>query len=289
MTTSRGNTPAVRGYTATVTKRAIARALLQMRTDLELAFGTVSREAGVTPSTLRGLETGRWTRGMTDHVRALCELYGASEDVTKELLDATYEASKPGWWKAKKYRGIFDQELPGFEAGAELIQAFEHSVLPGLVQSRDYITVLTQAAGITDPAELERHVAARLERQAVLTRADNPVTFHAILDEAVLLRIPEAVRDEQVRHLLAMSELPNVTVQIIPISAALHPGMGDAFARMSFAAAEAGDLVYIESEVDERFLEREEEIAAYVQRFTRLQETALTPDNTRTYLRQLIK
>lgn len=289
MTNSKGRTPAVRGYTATVTKRALARVLLQMREDLKLPFSAVTRDAGVPPTTLRQIETGRWTRSVSDHVRSLCELYGASEAVTRELLDATYEASRPGWWKAKQYRGIFDQELPGFEAGAELIETFEHSLLPGLLQSRGYITVLTQAAGIDEPSELERHVAARLERQAILTREDNPVALHAIIDEAALLRIPESVRDEQLRHLRSASELPNVTIQVILISAGVHAGMGDAFARMVFAAAEAGDFIYIESEVDERFLEREEEVSAYAKRFARLREAALTPEDTHSHLHQLIK
>jgi len=64
-----------------------------------------------------------------------------------------------------------EASAPGFEAGASLIRTFETACIPGLLQVPAYIEFITRAAGITDPAEVARHVDARVQRQQILSRS----------------------------------------------------------------------------------------------------------------------
>ena len=291
MPNNRENRPAplAGGYTSTVKKRSLAALLKRLREEAGLKFNEASRDARVSPTTLRGLETGRWVQPMSDHVRSALDLYGVAEDIKDQILQITYEAREPGWWRSKRYRGVFSNELPGFEAGASLIQTFETVLVPGLLQAAGYIEAVTWTSGITDDQDIERHVGARLQRQEILTREVNPVTIHAVVDAAAITRIPDRIRDEQLRHLVRMTERPNVTVQVIPEGLGLYPGMGEAFTYLTFQGAEAGDLVFIESSIDDRYLEREDETQAYVNRFARLSDAAFAPDATRTYLQERIE
>lgn len=276
------------GYTATVKKRSLGALFVRLREEAGLNFSDASRDARISPTTLRQMELGQWVRSISDHARALCELCGVSEDVKAEILQIAYEAHEPGWWRAKRFKGIFGHELPGFEAGASLIRTFAPQYVPGLLQAPGYIELVTRVSGITDSDEVERHVAARLQRQEILTRTEHPVKVHAVIDAASVLRVPDDIREEQVRHLLTAGERPNVTLQAIPVATGVYAGMGEPFTHMSFDDAEAGDLIFIETTVDDRFLEREEEIAAYTTRFDGLRDVALTPEATHEFLQQQI-
>lgn len=74
-------------------------------------------------------------------------------------------------------------------------------------------------------AEIDRRVALRLERQKVLVSERAP-QFHAVLDEAALRRPygDRAVMREQLKHLIEISEQPNVTLQVMPFSFGGHSG-----------------------------------------------------------------
>lgn len=271
------------GYSATVKKRSLGKKLVELREARGLKFTAVSRDAHVPPNTLAGLERGRWVRPMTDHVRALCELYGVSEQEQAELLQVTFEARTPGWWRAKAYRGIFSHELPGFEAGASMIRTFESQLIPGLLQAPGYVELVTRAS-VAEDQDVDRYVSARLKRQEVLRRPEHPVGFHAIIDGAAILRVPRQVKAEQVRHLLDAAALPNVTIQVVPVDAGVYAGMGEPFTHMTFEDAEARDLVFLETTIDDRYLERDEEVAAYSKRFEQLSGSALDPEQTRDFL-----
>ncbi|HEY0937480.1 MAG TPA: DUF5753 domain-containing protein [Trebonia sp.] len=77
--------------------------------------------------------------------------------------------------------------------------------------------------------EVSARVAARMKRQAILTR-DNPPTAWFLLDEAALHRCvgsPE-IMVAQMAQLTAIARLPNATIQVVPAIA--HAGLGGRFA-----------------------------------------------------------
>jgi transcriptional regulator with XRE-family HTH domain len=153
-------------------------------------------------------------------------------------------------------------EFAAYEAEALALRWFEHSLVPGLLQTEDYArAVLERHPNVTDDQVAER-VVARLARQAVLDR-DDPPRFHVLLDENVLHReIGSAkIMHDQLDHLAAMAKRPNVTVQVISRIGA-HVGLSGAFGIAEMA--DRHSVIYLENAADGQTVE-DPSIAAEVE------------------------
>ena len=115
------------------------------------------------------------------------------------------------------------------------LRVWQPGVLSGLLQTADYArAILAVEPGVTDD-EVSARLAARLERQATLTR-DEPPTVWFLIDQAVLRRCigsPE-IMAAQLAHLTGAARLPNVTIQVVPSIA--HAGLLGGFAIAERAA-----------------------------------------------------
>jgi hypothetical protein len=98
-------------------------------------------------------------------------------------------------------------------------------LVPGVLQTEDYAReVIRSGLLIAPPGEVERRVQVKMTRQRVLIK-DQPADLAVVLDEAALLRRvggAEVMRG-QLAHLAGMAERPNVTIQVLPLSAGAHP------------------------------------------------------------------
>ena len=271
------------GDSPTIRKRALARKLVEHRQRGGLTTTDVQRRLGWSATKLNWIEKARWTESVTDSVTDLCELYEIGGPERDALITLARQSRERGWWT--KYNDVFGrEELPGWEAGASAIWTFETAFIPGLLQHPDYIELITRAAGITDPAEIRRHTEARTRRQAILTREHDPCQLHAIIDENALARITDpAIRTAQATRLIEAASRPNITVQILPVSAGVYPVTSEAFLHLAFPDGER-DIVYIETTIDNRMLEELDEIERYRLKFAMLQALALTPEQTTAFL-----
>lgn len=280
------------GYSPTVMKRMLSRKLVELRKTCGLTTTDVQRALGWSATKLNHIEKARWVEPNGDLVNDLCELYGVEGRDRDALIQLAREARRRGWWR--KYNDVFSNELPGFEAGASMIYTFETAFIPGLLQTPDYITMITRAAGIEDPAAIKRHVDARLKRQTILTREDDPdrepCGLHAIIDETAILRINDAeIRGEQIRHILRMAELPHVTVQVLRLADGPYPSTAEPFIYLTFPDPGERDIVYLETTVDDRMLEENDELQRYKVRFDQLSKTAADRHQTRKFLQTQIE
>lgn len=130
------------------------------------------------------------------------------------------------------FRSFVEQE----EKAAEL-RMFEHSLVPGLFQTEDYARATLSRQPNTTDERVAELLAARMARQEILSRkAPPPPLLWGLLDEGALYRPvggPKVMHD-QLLHLVAMSERPNVTIQILPYSAGGHSGLAGAFMLADF-------------------------------------------------------
>jgi hypothetical protein len=273
----------VGGYSPTIKKRSLSRQLVELRKACRLTTTDVQRQLGWSATKLNYIEKAKWIKPDSDDVTDLCELYGVEGPQRDALMRLAREGRQRGWWR--RYNDVFPDELPGFEAGASRIRAFEISFIPGLLQVPSYIELVTRAAGYDDPADILHHVDARVARQKILTRDDDPCQLHAIIDENAILRITDPViRRAQIGHLIKITERPNVEVQLLPIAAGVYPGQGEVFLCLSFPDPTERPIVYLESAIDDRMLEETDEVDRYMLRFDRLRAMALSPKATRTTL-----
>ena len=119
-------------------------------------------------------------------------------------------------------------------------------------------------------------VAARLARQAILTRDDPPPPLlWALIDEGVLYRpvAPVEVMHDQLMDLVRMSRLPNVTIQVMPYSAGGHTGLLGAFVIADIDSSLG--IVYVEDIADGRVFEDPGAVSRVTLRYKSLQSEAL--------------
>jgi transcriptional regulator with XRE-family HTH domain len=137
-----------------------------------------------------------------------------------------------------------------YEAQAVSLRLFEHTLIPGLLQTEDYARAVLSTHPGTTPDEVDERLAARMARQSILTRDDPPPpVLWVLLDEQVLHRNPgdREIMHDQLAHLADMARQPNITVQIIP-AVSMHAGLMGAFALAE--TPEMPNIVYLENADD---------------------------------------
>ena len=163
-----------------------------------------------------------------------------------------------------------------YETEATALRLFEHSLIPGLLQTEAYARAVLETHPNTAAEVVEERVSARIARQLILDRDDPPPPLlWVLLDQTVLTREiggPKVMHD-QLGRLAEMARRPNITVQVIP-GAGAHPGLLGAFAIAELAGLPA--IVYLETAHDGQTLEDPDVGAAMTLRFDALRTEALT-------------
>jgi len=116
------------------------------------------------------------------------------------------------------------------ERSARLLRTWQPLIVPGLLQTEEYARAILSAAPGATHEQVDAHVIARLERQAILSAKGGPM-LRVILDEGVLLRPlgSEAVMARQMAHLLTAGERLNISVHVIPMISLSAAGLQGAF------------------------------------------------------------
>lgn len=240
----------------------------------------VTERTGINEATLYRLEVAR-ARPQTRTLMALLELYGVAEADRAELVALSRQSDEQSWLRS------FPAELPepyptyiSFEGEARTLLNYECLFVPGLLQTGEYARAALQRGNPTGTKEeVQRLVEARIGRQAVLTRGP-PLRLWAIVDEAALHRPVGGyeVMHAQLKRLVEAAELPPVTLQVLPYEVGGHPGMAGAFVILQFDDAAASNVVYIESQAGDLFLESETDLSRFSAIFEHLRALALPPE-----------
>ena len=222
----------------------------------------------------------------------MLDRYKIAEDDARRpaALDLQSQGKQRGWWAKYGTLPTNYSMYVGLEGAATEIKAFELAVVPGLFQTEDYARAITSAAFPEQPAEVDRRVQLRLERQKVLTD-ESPVRFWAILDESVVRRRTggDAIMQAQLRHIVEMGKRPNVTIQVLPFSEGWHPGTSGSFSILEFPEGVHSPVSYIVTPAGEIYLEREDEVRRATLAFTHLQTAALSASKSRDLIAALAR
>ena len=236
------------------------------------------------------IETGRSKHPAVSDIRLLLDVYKVTDTGERDtLLELTRQSRKRGWWS--RYDDVLTSDYTSLEAGVVGLRVFELQYIPGLLQLPEYAAAITHATLIREPAEVERVVEARMQRQEVLLHRADPVDLWAIIDERALdllaVSDPELHR-RQVEHLAATAEQPNsVTLQVLESSVGLHPGMGGPFTILKYLDPDM-DAVFVEADEDGLYLDKRPQVDRYRRIFDLLVSKSMDPDGVATYLRSRI-
>lgn len=262
----------------TARRRELGTLLRSLRTGAGLTAQEVADQLGFSRSKVSRLENGR--RGASrDDIARLCEFYQVGADQRLRLVELAAEGKQRAWWQTLN---LPYGDYVGLEAEAESIWDYGLAVVPGLLQTREYARALVRAGGPTLTSRIvEERVRARIARQRLLL-SDRAPKFKAVLDESVLHRVVGGPRVmlAQLRRLLEMSQLPNVTIRIVPYDVGTVPAGVNKFVILRSAIPDIGDVVLIEELTGHRYLEELRDVETYRATFRRLLSLSADPDAT---------
>jgi transcriptional regulator with XRE-family HTH domain len=261
----------------TVRRKRLGIELRRLREQASLTCEEVGQRLDCSGTRISRMETGRISVRPGD-VRELLEIYGVTGAEADPLVQLAREARQKGWWHT------YGQVLPtwfeayvGLEAATARFRDFQSMVVPGLLQTEDYARAVLRAAPNPGSAEdIDRLVALRMERQAILSQASPPDLWVVLSENIIRVNVGgEAVMRTQLRRLIDVAERSNVTLQVLPFTTAAHVQPISPFTILEFPDAADPTVVYLEHLTGSLFLENEEETRRYTVVFDHLRAEAL--------------
>lgn len=263
----------------TVRRRELGALLRALRTEQGLTVETVAERMLCSPSKVSRLETGQ--RGATARdIRDLCDIYGVAEPAERtRMAKLAAEGKQQGWWQAYELDNF--ATYVGLEEAATTIKQYQSTAMPGLLQTPAYARATAEVLiPQVSQTRVDEFVEVKLRRQGVLTK-EPPLQFSVVVDEAVLHRAVggAAGMKAQLDHLIELTKIRNVTIQVIPYSVGAHPAMDSTFRILEFGES-VPSVVYVEGLVGWIYVERPQDIARYERVFDHLSNIALSPQES---------
>ncbi|MDX3071447.1 helix-turn-helix transcriptional regulator [Streptomyces sp. MI02-7b] len=274
----------------TVLRVVLGKRLQDLREKAGVSYEDAARALDVTHATIRRIEKAEVGLRIP-YVEKLLQTYGVTDPAEIEnFLDLAREANRPGWWH--RFRDVLPEWFSAFvslEGEAELIRAYEPHYVPGLLQTPQYAeAVLRAGRPHASQDDIERGVALRMERQALLVR-DRPPLLWVVIDETVLRRPiggAEVMRG-QVDRLIEACGMPQVRLQVMPFASGPHPAMYGPFHIFRFPLPELPDIAYVESLIGAVYLDDREDVSQFREALDRMSAQALPAEPTRDFLQDV--
>ncbi|MFE2180153.1 helix-turn-helix domain-containing protein [Streptomyces sp. NPDC059455] len=253
---------------------------------LRLASGkeakTVARSAVMSTSKLSKIETGKVAPSVVD-VESILVALGVSEEVKVKYLEVVRaETTETTAWRLVRRLGVHkaQQQTRALESRMKLLQLFQPALVPGLLQTPEYIRAVLARHDLSEDT-LTRTITARLERQQVLH--DEAKSLRFVITENVLRwRIVSPSRmAEQLDRLISVSRLPNIDLRVVPFSMAQRDIANHAF------VIRDKRTVTVEAIHAELVVTDPRDVSQYVDKFERFASAALCGDSMRRMLEGL--
>jgi transcriptional regulator with XRE-family HTH domain len=265
-------------------RRELGTELRRLRGDRRGA--DVSSALGWSESKLSRIETAHTGISEADLDRLLTA-YDVRVEDRDRLRDLARRSRVRAWWTP--YRSSVPDpydEYVALEAEATAICEWEAQIVPGLLQTDEYAqSVIEVGADIGETETIQRRLALRMARQAVLTR-DPPPSLQLIVDEAVLYREVGGhdVLCRQLTRLVEASHRPGLELLVLPFSAGAHAGQTESFMVLEFEEGTRSPVVHSEGLTGGLFRVTPDEVEVYQDALDDLRERALSPEESRTVI-----
>lgn len=274
----------------TTRRRQLGAGLRRLRERQGLTLEEAGARVGISKATLSRYETKEGTVKWPA-VDALCREYDASDEERLALVELAKGAKIQGWW-----RSLADP-IP---ESMNLMLTLEDEVvredhyacmyIPGLLQTRAYAEAVHRASEVHCPErEVQHMVDIRMKRQELLERDDPPLLW-CVIDEAALRRRVgrQDVMRAQLQHLLAMSQRPHITIQVLPFTSGAHAAAVGSFALLRGPSLEL-DVAYVDLLGGGLFMEKQPELERYRLAFEYLSAQALDLESSAEIVHRMSK
>lgn len=261
--------------------------LRRLREDAGMSTYRLAAALEWSQSRVTRIENGRIAATAAD-VEAWADATRAPDQIREELSRLAYESwTQAHSWRASHGRGVaeWQRQMGATEYESSTVRHFQPEAVPGLLQSPSYARYVIEMADITGQRNIDKAVAARVKRQAILRKPGR--RFRYVLAEGALRWRPgpHGIMVEQRDHLLAAASLEAVEIAVIPYdrqapTAYIHP-----FVIYDIPGA---PVVLTEQYSDETFLSDPRDLAVYEKTFAVLHESALTGDEALEFIRSVM-
>lgn len=281
---------------STVPRRQLGRYLRELREDAHVTVAAAAKELEWSAPRIWRYETGQVPMHPND-VEAMCRVYGASPETIQTMRALARETKAHGWWHSygEAIKDWFKLYV-GLEAAATRIRKYEANVVPGLLQTVDYMRELIEVdqPGLSE-ADRQVKIDVRLRRQRLLARAvPKAPRLDVLLSEAVIrrpLRDPAAMV-RQLESLRVASRQHNISVRVVPLRGGIHRWSSGSFTLLDFP----GDVrepepttVYMDGPCGAVYLDKPREIQVYEEAWSSLVDMALSAGDSEDLLATIAK
>ncbi|MEU8802437.1 helix-turn-helix transcriptional regulator [Spirillospora sp. NPDC048819] len=274
-----------------VRRLRLAAELRELRERAGVSAQELAKRSGVYRQMVSKLENAHVPPGQED-VQRLLETLGVEGDQWTQLVQITSEAASHGWWESS---GIGERQarFANLEAGAAVIREYQQNLIPGLLQTEEFISTRLANSELPLPsdAEVSGVLKGRVGRQRMLHRPNGPA-YEVILDEVVLRRrsVPPEVFRRQIERIIELAdEKEQVTVRVLPVDAEI-PGYNIPECSFSiYTYPDSGDpvVVGLEAVATDLVLTDREQTGQFEMVYTGLVSAALSVERSREMLAQV--
>ncbi|MFG3340515.1 helix-turn-helix domain-containing protein [Glycomyces sp. NPDC048151] len=255
----------------TIARRSLGRALERHRESHNLSRAQAGRAIGYSGQTIQRIEEGtQATRTIV--VEKLCARYGISPGEMSHLTTLASRSKERGWWEPYFDIGAEETSRPKIplfletEQSALRISVLETEVIPGLLQTPEYLRVL-QAAQLPMSDEVaENWRGLRTKRQELLYGRDPFPVLEFVIGRAAidyLDAMPAAVRDGQIARLLEVAAIPNVQIRVLT---QLHAASAGSF-NIPYPGDATDPFVFMDAQDGCRYIEERRIVSMFEQTF----------------------
>lgn len=232
-----------------------------------------------------------------DELEQLLDFLGATPKQKRELLALGIEARKRA--SRRPYTDLLPgayERLTDLESMASEIWSYERGGIPVLLQIPEYIEAqMISADGIwwqSSWEERRNRITFRLERQKLVVESEQPKAIRFIItDDALHTPIGGAeIMTRQLEHILRIiDERPNVTVQVLSATEPQNPARSGGLILLHFGELlrPVGFLPVIYG--PSTYFDEPEDTGPLMRVFGKLEGLALSPDESRKLIADLVK
>lgn len=262
---------------SSVVRRQLGRRLRRLREEAGKSHEDVAEAQVASRTKMWKIEVGRTAVKQGD-VLALARLYGVDAAVTDELVllaSATrasgfqedYGSSVPEWV------GLYAD----LEAASSVLLDYNCELIHGLLQTADYARTVTAVNTSLSPKVVDQRVAFRMRRRRAFFERPKPGRLDAVLTAGALGLVVGSpdVMEAQIAHLRAVVSGDEVSVRVLTSTNGLHAAMRGPFTILDFDDPDDPSLVYLETLIGSRYVERRDQLSEYRRAFGQIREQAV--------------
>ncbi|GAB2901302.1 helix-turn-helix domain-containing protein [Streptomyces mayteni] len=272
----------------TMRSRRLGNELRRLREAAGLTMGDAARELQSGQPKISKIEAGQ--QGVRpldlDH---LMTLYGVDEAKDRQnLRRLAAQLRQRDWWTSQG--PLLHNDLRDYltlEADSSLIRTYENQLVPGLLQTEEYMDEIFRHQRTESDAKVMRET--RRKRQELLE--SRQVRLRAVLDVTALHSMVGSARTmaDQLDHLLGLSRRRNVNIQVLPLRRSLPPDQYTPYSILSMRGAPQADYVWLEHLSASTLLEQEHHVRRYSRAWDDHTAAAMSPADSRTHIEALME